>query len=945
MSDASVQQWPENTQRLRLGDIEFDLRFRSVRRCDRVHELSQRCFDLLMLFLREPGVVHTREEIFRRVWGGAVVEDANITTSIWLLRRALGESAKGWIKTVSKQGYVFDPPGVLEPSPLAEAPAEAAVETTTEVASPEPPSSESAGVEPAGRMNEAAAVAAQPRAWLAWAWRAAGTVAALAAMLLLAVFLFPQGRATVSRVVLVAPADAALTAEARWPAELLHGWLDWQLRSLSQRIAVAEQVGGDDNSDAVVVLLRVTMPAGRDGEWQVSADFHGGAELRPIRLSSAPDRLVATIDEVSRRVIAALVPDLPPRPPLALEAQPAADLVHGLAAEQRRRWNDAVTAYRKVLGTAPEFSPARLHLARCLAELGQFNAAQSELDVAEPWIQRLPAELQPALRAQALAIRQNYVGAAEAYGQLWKTSLGDRPDYRLAEATNLRKAGFSRDAFERLAGPVPATPARALPWLIERTEIELANRDVARARETAADAIDLARQLGWEQERAQATLLLVNALVATQAVVDQDLFADAVAGFEASGDHIGVLRAQFYRDLFGSTEPSAPPQHLDTLLAEARAAGNVAVEIDALRRSAQYYYRSGEVSEGRERFEQALAVAESSGDVYQRRLVELNLLFLDARSTDTERMQQRLRRLRAESLQGSLAFGVGLVTARDKFRRGEFDAALAAVAATEEQLRATEARSLPQVAAALACMRATVYIPQGRMADASTAVQACRSPDLPYFTRYADIGEAELDILAGDLPSARKRLESVLVQVEKETVQPDRWSLLAEVAPLLTQTGEAHRARALIEAVLADVERSGLHTTEGDMRSAMAEVDLAEGRLADAEVQLQKAAKLLGAEDWIGQRRLRTLQVLIEQGRGHDRPAMAVLIALHDESREHQDVLTELLTHSLAREHLSELCSPERHARLLAQSGMRGANLAWLLPPATRVAQAALLRK
>lgn len=945
MSDASVQQWPANTQRLRLGDIEFDLRFRSVHRCDRVHELSQRCFDLLLLFLREPGVVHTREEIFRRVWGGAVVEDANITTSIWMLRRALGESAKSWIRTVSKQGYVFDPPGALEPTFLPDSPSEGTAEAAREIARPESARPEAIAVESVERSGEAPAVPAPPPLQRLWAWRALGATAALAALLLLVSTFFPQAHAPVSRVVLVAPPDAALTAEARWPAELLHGWLDWQLRALSQRIAVAEQVGGDDNSDAVVVLLRVTMPAGRDGEWQVSADFHGGVELKPIRLSSAPDRLVATIDEVSRRVIAALVPDLPPRPPLALEAQPAADLVHGLAAEQRRRWNDAVTAYRKVLGTAPEFSPARLHLARCLAELGQFNAAQSELEVAEPWIQRLPAELQPALRAQALAIRQNYVAAAESYGQLWKTSLGERPDYRLAEASNLRKAGFSRDAFERLAGPVPSTPARALPWLIERSEIELANRDVARARESAADAIELARQLGWEQERAQATLLLVNALVATQAVVDPDLFADAIAGFEASGDQIGMLRAQFYRDLFSTAAPAAPLQHLDTLLAEARAAGNVAVEIDALRRSAQYYYRSGEVREGRERFEQALAVAESSGDVYQRRLVELNLLFLDARSNDTARLQQRLQRLRSESLQGGLAFGVGLVTARDKFRRGEFDAALAAVAVTEDQLRATEARSLPQVAAALACMRATVYIPQGRMADASTAVQACRTPDLPYFTRYADIGEAELDILAGDQPSARKRLESVLAQVEKETVQPDRWSLLAEIAPLLTQTGEAHRARALIQSVLADVERSGLDTTEGDMRSALAEVDLAEGRLADAEAQLQKAARLLGPEDWIGQRRLRTLRVLIEQGRGHDGPAMAALAALHDDSREHQDVLTELLTHSLAREHLPELCSPERHARLLAQSGMRGANLAWLLPPATRVAQAALLRK
>ena len=101
MSEAPRHPWPDNTHRLRLGDVEFDFRYRSVCRDGRVHELSQRCFDLLLLFLREPRQLHTREEIFRRVWAGVVVEDANITTSIWVLRKALGDDAKGWIRTVA----------------------------------------------------------------------------------------------------------------------------------------------------------------------------------------------------------------------------------------------------------------------------------------------------------------------------------------------------------------------------------------------------------------------------------------------------------------------------------------------------------------------------------------------------------------------------------------------------------------------------------------------------------------------------------------------------------------------------------------------------------------------------------------------------------------------------------------------------------------------------
>src|SRR6478752_1907483 len=160
MSEAIGQLWPENAHRLRLGEVEFDLRYRSVHRNGRVHELNQRCFDLLLLFLREPHLLHTREEIFRRVWSGAVVEDANITTSIWMLRKALGDEAKGWIRTVSKQGYVFDPPGAIEPAPASDAAAPEPAAASPPPAAPEPVVEESASVGLPSRWHSAAAVAA-----------------------------------------------------------------------------------------------------------------------------------------------------------------------------------------------------------------------------------------------------------------------------------------------------------------------------------------------------------------------------------------------------------------------------------------------------------------------------------------------------------------------------------------------------------------------------------------------------------------------------------------------------------------------------------------------------------------------------------------------------------------------------------------------------------------
>jgi DNA-binding winged helix-turn-helix (wHTH) protein len=102
--------WPAEAQKIVLGGIEIDLRYRVVRRVGVAHELNPRTFDLLSLFLREPRVLHTREAIFAKIWPGVIVEDASLTTCVWMLRRAFGNDAKQWIRTVSKQGYVFDPP-------------------------------------------------------------------------------------------------------------------------------------------------------------------------------------------------------------------------------------------------------------------------------------------------------------------------------------------------------------------------------------------------------------------------------------------------------------------------------------------------------------------------------------------------------------------------------------------------------------------------------------------------------------------------------------------------------------------------------------------------------------------------------------------------------------------------------------------------------------------
>lgn len=919
MSQAIGPLWPENTHRLRLGDIEFDLRYRSVRRDGRVHELSQRCFDLLLLFLREPRLLHTREAIFRRVWAGVVVEDANITTSIWVLRKALGSEAKGWIRTVSRQGYVFDPPGQLEAvatcEPFAAEPAIVAVAVPVMPSQPVVPSDPS-----------------PPRSGIARPIRTSAAFALLAVLLLVLVAM-PRQHQTSTRIVLVPVLDASLSSDTRWPTELLHSWIEWQLVSRSDLLVVAD-VSAERGEKDVLVLLSAAVPVGRDGEWRIRAHVReSGADVSFDR-STTPERMLATIDEVSRDVVRHLMPDVAAAatPSLAvLDVVAAPHLAGALVAQRRGRWNEAVAAYRKVVDVVPDFGFAHLHLATALAQLGQSNAAQAELALAERWIARLPVAMQPQLQARAVAIRQDYLAAARRFGELAENSIGDRPDLRLEEATNLRRGGRSRDALERLSGAVPSAPTQALAWLIERATTELATLDVARARASAAEAIRLARALGWDQDRANATLVLIDAMAWSGLPVDDALYDDAIAGFSAAGDEIGMLRATVMREIRDSPGDAVVLAHLDELLAKARAAGNAAAEIDALRRVGQKHLSDGDTRRARERLKQAEAVAESAGDRFLHRQISANLLRVDSWRGDFAAIEQRIADLRAEPLQGGLAFIVGMAEARRHFRRGRYEAALATLAATEEQLRIGAPRGLPQIAGGLDCMRATVFIRLGRTADAATAASACGASQIPYYMLYAQAGQAELAVLAGDTATAKTLLAALADRVLNQASRIDSWLLVSEVAPLLVRVGETQRARALVEAVTPALERSGFAGTELDVRVTAAEIAFAQGRIDDAQRQIEQAQRLLRTQDWYARLRLHSVTALLRHARNEHDAAMPELARLHDEAREHGDVLAEMLIHSIAGTRMADLCTPDRHERLLAQSGMRGANLDGLI--------------
>ena len=96
--------------------------------------LPSKAFDTLVLLIANRDRVVTKDELLRSVWPDVVVEEGNLTQQIFLLRKALGESAQQprHIVTVPGHGYRF----TARVTPIADGSAAPEVATATAAVPP-----------------------------------------------------------------------------------------------------------------------------------------------------------------------------------------------------------------------------------------------------------------------------------------------------------------------------------------------------------------------------------------------------------------------------------------------------------------------------------------------------------------------------------------------------------------------------------------------------------------------------------------------------------------------------------------------------------------------------------------------------------------------------------------------------------------------------------------
>src|SRR5271165_4562623 len=91
-----------------FDEFRLDAQSRVLRRGGTAVPLTPKAFDVLLLLIQNAGRIVTKDELMKAVWPDSFVEESNLTQTIFMVRKALDETAdRRYILTVQGQGYRF----------------------------------------------------------------------------------------------------------------------------------------------------------------------------------------------------------------------------------------------------------------------------------------------------------------------------------------------------------------------------------------------------------------------------------------------------------------------------------------------------------------------------------------------------------------------------------------------------------------------------------------------------------------------------------------------------------------------------------------------------------------------------------------------------------------------------------------------------------------------
>ena len=825
-----------------IGDLVIEPRLRRICHPDGELELTQRVFDLLLVFVTEPFTLHARETLFERVWGTLHIEDTNLTQTISVLRKALGEPRKHWIKTVSRTGYSFEPPcEVRYVDDLREQILLPAATSLTEGAPASPPI-EASPVRPA-----------TPQAIPAPSPRTPVVTALLLVFALLAGLVTGGSSATPDEaahtgiagvgldmsIVITESTGTGSDAERR-ATRLLREWVRWKLSRMPSIDLVQEEdlIAGRATTS---YFLDLSAWPGRNGELVFDIGFRPVYLTKPdatdtshhrIRVPASAGGLPAAVDTASANVLAIILPHRQRDRWPALDLDPAtAERFAEAATASRMRNPLAQRLLEDVVRSAPEFAPARQLLAREMAGRRQFRQAAEQAELGRVLATSMPADAATLLEAETAALTRTRSDRALAlYAQL-SAACPKRMDFVLAQAAILLHNSepepafhlLSRAEWDRVSGSL------RIRQRIAHAESAFLLGYLDQAEQSANDAIERIEYApaGRAHELGAARLVHARMWVQKYQTEDQsELFAKAAEAFDAADHPLDATAARFYQSLYAFDIPAAEARLLP-LLASARAHGDHVNEIWPQRMMAFFRQWNGDHAGGVQMLESALQSAGLAGDVASAQLLDMDLLQLNLLEGDLAKASRRIERLRDNRLWTKYRYRAARFESDYLILSGRYRDAVAVLdRVLGDAGRATRWDMPSAEAGDIACARMKALIHIGERDAARTQSKSCRDHN----PARASLGEARIALLDGDQAAAMRHVRAAETGI---SATPDDYRdimLSTELAALKLRVDDAS-----VETLLDTLHRSPAHLEYGAV-------------LADIEVGLAEAAAARG--DW-----------------------------------------------------------------------------------------------
>jgi DNA-binding winged helix-turn-helix (wHTH) protein/tetratricopeptide (TPR) repeat protein len=931
--------------RYRIGDIVVDARSRTVHSPEGLTELTPRVFDLFLALLSEPNETLHRDTLFERVWGTTCLEDSNLTQGIFVIRKALGDARKHWVKTVPKTGYRFEPPGEVVFEPLPASPGEPYPTTIR-------------------RLDAVDAPPVMPRRVAAPAPRSR-LMSWLASCALVVMLLGLPGSRTAST--LAASADATATQRAtiavmlvdasptgteieRQATLLLREWVRWKLSKLPSVVLIEEEdllAARSYESYALTLVMSAsrTRPGGFDVRIALEPLYQtgtsGDAAVRRERehtltLDGNATSLPAVVDNASSETLSSLFHRRSTErwPPLSLE--PATAIRFAEAAQShRQRAANAPELLEDVVKAAPGFGPARLLLAENHAEHKRFRQAEEQAGLALTQSRPLPPDAAALVAAEAAALSRTRSDDALRLYRTLQASTPSRLDFVLAQVGVLLRSSRPEEAYRLLQSTEWGQQSSNLHirQLIARAEAAFLLGYLEQSEQSSDEAISLLESAPERRSLELGTALYHSARAFAQLydykyAVEQ--FTSAATTFAAGGYVQDTEVARFYAFMYDKDVARAR-QQLQRATAMTRSNGDPITEVWLYRFMAILYRWDDKPDQSVLALNEAYRSASLAGNLPSRQLIELDLLEVDLKSGDLAQAGRRVARLQNNRLWTKYHFRAYGYESEYLSYMGRYREALAVL---DEVLagagRANRLDMPAREAGGIACARLYALVRLGELDRARSQLRGCRDADRP----TALLRAARIEYYAGNESLARTHLKEAEQQLS-DVSGDEQTVYVAEIASLLLRLGDRAGAEARLK-TLRDVPRDrlvGRHLAE--IETTLAEV--AAVRQDWDAMQRHRSAALawVPAEARHFSNRLDLLEIMRLRRTGDETAARAAAVALATRTRQLGDAEIRTAAESISGTPASGN-DPVRIA-----STPRG-EPAWLAPPSTTIELASI---